>query len=711
MHPLFYSDALRLDRDPRGSTWLTVRGHDWVRAMLWSESTLRFDGSREVLELGGRPLAEARGRLPREVVVDREGTRYVSDPERHRVLRQRVCDPELVPLAGIGGRGSALDELQHPRGLAIDPCGGLWIADSGNHRVTLVELGEPVRVIDALGVRDEWGRFVAGQSGGAMVEPVDVAVDSNRIYVADRSGGRIHVFDRSHRYCFSFEPRPVDDDAGGDRPARPLAIVVEPDGNLLILDELWPRLLRSTPEGVALAELDPRYAADPRFAKLALHQRFAARGAVVLGPFDGGTHGVAWHRVVVDLLAPAGTRVGVQTFACDDPDELAAIDWASFDKWGPIPEQRVWMPTRDELATVAGPETAELARLVLSGPVRADDCPDPTEDDCPNRLGSDRGRYLWIRLELEGARLRPTDSHAIATPTLAGLRLLLPRQVGLELLPPVFARRDQLDPPGALFLERLLALFETRLTALESAYEDLSRLLDLDAKPLRWQGVDGRIHDTLEWLGSWLDLVFDPSWSEAKRREVVREAVSLYRKRGTPAALSRWLEIYTGQAPTLLEEFQLRPAAGAVLGDQALLGATPLSNQRAADLDREESRAIAAHRFRAYVSAVDARTAAELEPVVRKILDAEKPAHTDYTLEFVLPDARIGEQSRIGIDFVLGHGLSCGPVLGADAEPEPPGRPHGPVLGRDVLARGPSSFQPLLLDLDGAPIDPTLRLE
>lgn len=696
MHPLFYSDALRLDRDPRGATWLTVRGSEWQRAMLWREPTLRLDSTREVLELGGRPLAEARGRLPREVVSDRQGTRYVSDPERHRILRQRVCDPEWLELVGIGGRGPALDELVHPRGLAIDPCGGLWIADSGNHRVTLVELGEPVRVIDALGVRDQWGRFVAGQSGGAMIEPVDVAVDvrRNAIYVADRAGGRVHVFDRNHRYCSSFRPLPIDDEAGQHRTPRPLALAVEDDGNLLILDELWPRLLRATPDGVALAEVDPRFCSELRFAKLALHQRFAARGAAVLGPFDGGTHGIAWHRVVVDLVAPPGTRVGVQTFASDDARACDGVDWASFAGWGPSAEQRTWMPTSDELATVAGPEPAELARLVLPGP-----------------RGNDRGRYLWVRLELDGARLRAADTHAIATPTLAGLRLLLPRRVGLELLPPIFARRDEHDPPGALFLERLLALFEARLTALESAYEDFSRLLDLDAKPLKWQGVDGRIRDTLEWLGSWLDLVFDPSWSEHKRRELVREAVSLYRKRGTLAALSRWLEIYTGQPPTLLEEFRLRPAAGAVLGDRALLGVTPLASPCDAELEREQVRSIAAHRFRVYVPAVDAHAAAELEPVVRKILDAEKPAHTEYTLEFVLPDARVGEQSSIGIDFVLGHGVPCPAVLGGDLPLAADNDTRALVLGRDLLARGPANFRPLLLDLDGAPIDPNMRLE
>src|SRR5690606_41503371 len=102
-------------------------------------------------------------------------------------------------------------------------------------------------------------------------------------------------------------------------------------------------------------------------------------------------------------------------------------DWSSFASWGPVAERRTWIPSVDEAPTLAGHDAAEVARLVLPGPD-----------------GHDRGRYLWVRIELEGARKRATDSLAIATPSVAGLRLLMPRRVGLERLPAIFARADEL---------------------------------------------------------------------------------------------------------------------------------------------------------------------------------------------------------------------------------------------------------------------------
>ena len=40
--------------------------------------------------------------------------------------------------------------------------------------------------------------------------------------------------------------------------------------------------------------------------------------------------------------------------------------------------------------------------------------------------------------------------------------------------------------------------------------------------------------------------------------------------------------------------------------------------------------------------------------VVRAIVDTERPAHTVVELRFVRPDARVGLQSTVGIDFVVG---------------------------------------------------------
>ncbi len=60
-----------------------------------------------------------------------------------------------------------------------------------------------------------------------------------------------------------------------------------------------------------------------------------------------------------------------------------------------------------------------------------------------------------------------------------------------------------------------------------------------------------------------------------------------------------------------------------------------------------------AHRFRVFVPAAWVRDI-EDERRIRRALDAEKPAHTQYELCLVEPRFRVGVQSTVGIDTVIG---------------------------------------------------------
>ena len=60
--------------------------------------------------------------------------------------------------------------------------------------------------------------------------------------------------------------------------------------------------------------------------------------------------------------------------------------------------------------------------------------------------------------------------------------------------------------------------------------------------------------------------------------------------------------------------------------------------------------------------------------MLRAVIDAEKPAHTVYTLCVATPRARVGVQARIGIDAIL-----AGPPPAVDLDTEP--RLGGGALG------------------------------
>ncbi len=343
------SDDVHVGRDANDTTWLVVRYRDdWARAVL---DGVYFDPLASRLELAvqlssshhDEPICAARVPLsasapsasavpqtvtlsqiwlPLAPVTDESGDQYRSDPVADVVLRRRACGGDFTPLPCFGGHGWETGRLDHPIGLALDARGLLYVADACNHRVQVVRPADGSVVI-VLGRVDGYGRPVVGVDHGAMTEPVDVAVDACRcrIYVADRLGGVIHVYDQRFAWVRSFAPRP---DAGWPAGAKPMpvGVAVDTDGTLLIADAHWPRLLHASADGSVRAEVPLRSTSNQHFAGLLLAQRFFAEGEAIIGPLDSGQYDTAWHQVIVDAEVPPGTSIEVQTYASNAANAL-----------------------------------------------------------------------------------------------------------------------------------------------------------------------------------------------------------------------------------------------------------------------------------------------------------------------------------------------------------------------------------------------------
>ncbi|HSL34315.1 MAG TPA: phage tail protein, partial [Candidatus Limnocylindrales bacterium] len=59
--------------------------------------------------------------------------------------------------------------------------------------------------------------------------------------------------------------------------------------------------------------------------------------------------------------------------------------------------------------------------------------------------------------------------------------------------------------------------------------------------------------DFLTWLGGWVGLAIDETWTIERRREAVGRAVELYRRRGTALGLEQQIEIHTGGTVEIIE--------------------------------------------------------------------------------------------------------------------------------------------------------------
>jgi phage tail-like protein len=241
----------------------------------------------------------------------------------------------------------------------------------------------------------------------------------------------------------------------------------------------------------------------------------------------------------------------------------------------------------------------------------------------------------------------------------------------LDHLPAVYGR----EPDTAEFLIRLLELARFELGGLEAAIAALPRLFDPATAPADW----------LEWLAGWQAFEVPPGLAHGRRLDALRALLArlpeLFARRGTPAGLADAVGIYMGARPLLLEDFRARgmwvldqastlgfdtvlPAAtpdGLVVGEAVVGGSRP----EPASAWAQDLFADTAHRFTVVLPAAFARDDASRR-LLRRVLDAEKPAHTSYHLGLPGPSLRVGVQARVGIDTIIA-GPGPGLVLGEHA--------------------------------------------
>jgi phage tail-like protein len=137
------------------------------------------------------------------------------------------------------------------------------------------------------------------------------------------------------------------------------------------------------------------------------------------------------------------------------------------------------------------------------------------------------------------------------------------------------------------FIARFLGIFEAILMPIEWNIDNFDLFLDPGTAPLGF----------LPWLENWFALPNGANWSEAQRRTFLKEAHLIYARRGTRWALSRILEIYTGSVPRIIDD------------DPQI---DPYTFQVNIPLRRKD-----------------------VNPdLIEAIIDANKPAHTTYKLEF-----------------------------------------------------------------------------
>ena len=584
--------------------------------------------NRKLLKLVGRPLPYR----PRSEYLPGTGRPCREDPEPSRLI---PLDDNIIPAAvrvvamAAGGDGSAALLLWPESDKTRAEL--LIINEKGvrQRRVRLAPAGIPFSV--GWAGPDNWALLYENQRE-ALVFPVPVNGEGKTVASVHPAGDRYPLSGWDNRpFC--------------NAPCLPVCYPGR-DG-----ETLCPRPLHrlSLPTLVRRGEAGSREIIDSR------------------------SHDNAWHRIYLEAVIPAESSVTVFLSAANTLEELESAS-AYPHHFGSLAEdddmpRGAWVAEPSELPFHQGltgcPLQKDISGLFTCLVQRAG-----------RKVRTLRGRYLQVKLVLRG------NGHA--GPRIAGLRIYSPRFSYLDRYLPELYREDIFGPEadtggaatGSDFLQRFLCLFEGILTPLEDRVAASWMVTDPDSAPA----------EALDWLAGWIGLTLFPALSEARKRWMIRQAVSLYRQRGTIRGLSAMLDIATGDLVSrgkiiILEDFRLRRVFATILGADLEDEENPLlarmvagGNSYLGDTlflgDEEKKEFLALFRAGTAESAAEKKAVSDLYEstanritvlagretdagtmgIVRRLMETEVPAHVKWKILRSSKALMIGLASLVGID-------------------------------------------------------------
>src|SRR5262245_56649680 len=167
-----------------------------VRYVVGGGPTKRFGGD-------GGPAGQALLNIPSAIVVDQVGHLYIADTMNHRIRRMDAATGQITTLAGVGqpryggdGGPATSAGLNEPAALALAGNGILYIADQSNNRGRAVDLATGIIMTVAGTGSAAYNGDGIPATEAALAGPTGLAVGMDGVlYIADTFNGRIRMID------------------------------------------------------------------------------------------------------------------------------------------------------------------------------------------------------------------------------------------------------------------------------------------------------------------------------------------------------------------------------------------------------------------------------------------------------------------------------------------------------------------------------------
>jgi len=630
--------------------------------------------------------------LPKHIAFSADCGLILFDKQNALIKKFNPCDCIFESVPFTGGAGSSARQFNQASGIAI--CGdNLVVADTDNHRLVVYSLlgflvrgiwTPPNGVLDNLWqptdvtVSKDRKVLVADPANGCVhlfnfagqwlrcisnlgaVEAITVDC-KNRLYVNSGDGVPVSIFELerdkmiaqfwtlteflSSHFAHSFAELPVQSNARGEIDLgvycaryRQLGAVNDTD-----VVSMW-------------FDLSGMYLVNPEVTADSYHQQ----GLLFSQGIDSHLYKCQWDRLSLQTFVPSGTRIKISTFSAETELTTNQLMDLTDSLW----RTSQWIYPQKQVMF---------------------------DWDC--LVTSQAGRFLWLKIEM--------FSDGLSTPILKGIQLDFPRISLRRYLPSVFGEETN----AADFTDRFLSIFDRGFRQIESQVDCIAQLFD----PLSAPSEPGK-SDFLSWLASWIGVTLDRQLPIKTRRNLVKNAGKLFQCRGTLKGLTSMLDLYLGfskrscdtvnqsksnrgnlstpceecsnkqpanwQPPQLiLEHYKLRrwlflgvgrlgeqakiwgqkivnrsQLNGVGIKGNAQMGVTQLNTRQQPLTDPFNEYA---HKFTVFLPAWVSRLD-HFEKSISRLVSDEKPAHTQHEINYVEPRFRVGIQSMIGFDSVIG---------------------------------------------------------